>query len=76
MEITKEQYEIWRTQRITQEIFKVLSKMRDEFKEQLAGGAVLNSASGEQTLAAYSRVLGIIEGIDQVLNMDFEEGEE
>ena len=47
--------------------------MQEQIKDNLAGGGALNPESGEKTMAAYSRMLGNIEVIDQILNIDYEE---
>lgn len=65
----KEQFEEWSAHPSTIEIFDELAGVRDDLKETLAYGATIGSKV--QT----ARVVGQIEGLNQLLNIRYE-GEE
>lgn len=57
----KEQFEEWRANPGTVEVFKEVTSVREALKEALAKGATL----GDEVHTA--RIVGNIEGLDQVL---------
>lgn len=63
----KEQFEEWRANPGTVEVFEEVNKLREALKESLANGATLGSEV--QT----ARVVGNIEGLNQLLNIKYEE---
>lgn len=64
----KEQFEEWRAHPSTVEIFEELLGVRDDLKEALACGETIGSKV--QT----ARVVGQIEGLNQLLNIRFDGG--
>jgi DNA anti-recombination protein RmuC len=70
-EISKEDYMSWRNSYITKTVFKVIKEHRDSIK---AGMCDLTSYLNEEPIHRGRRV-GIIEGLDLLLNIDYEDTE-
>jgi len=67
--MTKEDFLEWKQGSFTQKIYALLQNVRDDFKDDLANGATLTGnvfGSSEST----AKVVGIIYGIDQLLEME------
>lgn len=73
IEISKEQYEAWRVNPITEEVFRGLKDFREGLKELMAVGQTLNISDEIETFGKTSRFVGIIQGLDSILNIYFEE---
>lgn len=65
----KEELTGWYNLPTTQEIFKSLRGLKDDLREGLANGSTLCS-SAEETQAATARTVGIIEGLNQMINSE------
>jgi hypothetical protein len=77
MELTKEQFEVWRVHPITEEVFREVGNIRDGLKESLAEGRFLDVDSPHKTAMRTAEIVGHISGLDELLNISFaEEGEE
>jgi len=72
--MTKEQYEEWKSNPTTIEVFKKITEVRDILKENLSTGMTL-SDTGDMIVKSTARVVGNIEGLDQLLGMYFEDEE-
>lgn len=68
--MNQEQFSEWRNQEHTKEVFKEIAEVRDQLKDQLANGATLGSE------VETARVVGSIEGLNQLLNISFDGGDE
>ena len=72
--MTKREYEEWRRDPTTQEVFKHFKEMREGLVNSLVNGNTLKE--GSDTGEATAKVVGILYGIDLLLEMEFEEEEE
>lgn len=68
--MNQEQFYEWRNQEATVEVFKEIAAVRDQLKDHLARGDTVR----DQVETA--RVVGNIEGLNQLLNIDYEGGDE
>ena len=70
--MTPEAFSEWKNHPVTVEVFKELEQTREALQQDLAGGLTLcHTADG--THGSTARMVGNIEGINQVLNISFEE---
>ena len=65
--MNKESFYEWKSHPVTAEVLKEVGVMRDNLKETLATGATLGSEIHT------AQVVGNIEGLNQLLNIEFEE---
>lgn len=72
MNLTKEAFDEWKEHPVTREIFKEINQMVDELKNRLSSGLTI-SFSAEETHGKTSHLVGQIEGLNQLLNISFEE---
>lgn len=72
--ITAEQFAEWKTHPVTEEIFDELRKSYDSLAERLIDGQSLGETA-EETHAKTNRLVGNIEGLEQLLNISFAEEE-
>ena len=72
--MTKREYEEWRLDPTTQEVFKHFKEMREGLVNSLVNGGTLKE--GSDTGEATAKVVGILYGIDLLLKMEFEEEED
>jgi len=72
--ISKDEFVNWRAGEITKEVFKLLMDARDDLSFSLINGNTLKGDSS--TAEATARVIGILYGIDLILEMkvEYEEG--
>ena len=70
--LTKEIFEEWKSQSTTRIVFKELEATRDALQDDLAHGRTL-CATADQTHGNTARIVGNIEGLEQVLNISFED---
>lgn len=75
MNISKEAFEEWKEHPVTKEIFSELKKVKKELLEQISTGATLGH-SADVTHGLTNRMIGHIEGLDQLLGIDFTDLEE
>lgn len=65
MEVTEKEYQRWRTDPVTKEVFKILEERRHKIAHSLAdGGAVMTGAA---------EMVGRYKEIKDLLNMEFED---
>ena len=70
MDITKEQFGEWKEHPITKEIFKEIEILKKGLLEQLGTGSTIGYDAAE-THGRTSKVVGQIDGLNQLLNIDF-----
>ena len=70
-QISREEFNTWKDDKVTQFIFSVLQERRDSFTELLTQGATL-APDGIQT----ALVVGRIQSLNEVLLSEYEEPEE
>ena len=68
--ITNEQFAEWKANPVTQEIFTELQKIRDGLFEKISYGGTIGDTA-DQTHGRTNRMIGHLEGIDQLLNISF-----
>jgi uncharacterized phage-associated protein len=68
--ITAEQFAAWKADPVTEEIYEKLSEIRDSFQEKLVEGQTL-SMNADHTQALTHRLIGNIEGINQLLEIHY-----
>lgn len=73
--ITKEQFEEWKEHPVTKEIFINLKEIKKDIQEQMGYGNTIGS-DAESTHGLTSKAVGQLLGIDQILNITFEDGSE
>ena len=73
--MNREQFTEWREHPITKEIFDALRETRDMDVQSLVDGGTLATDMGE-TAQLTARIVGKIQGINQILDIDFEEEEQ
>lgn len=69
--ITSEQFQEWKNHPVTRELFSELKKTRQSIVEQLANGHSIGMGA-EATHGFTNRLVGQINGLDQLLNISFE----
>ena len=72
MTLTKEAFDEWKEHPVTREIFKEIKNAIEHLKLQLSEGLTI-SFSAEETHGKTSHIVGQIEGLNQLLNISFEE---
>lgn len=68
--ITKDDFVTWENNIITKKLFTALQEIRDKQQQNMSNEAIILADDCQKTLV---RVLGILEGLDIVLQMDFED---
>lgn len=68
--ITIEQFAEWKEHPITKEIFSSLEEMKQKLVEKLVEGQTI-SEKAEKTHGYTNKIVGQIEGINQLLNISF-----
>lgn len=69
--LTSEQFQEWKNHPVTKEIFTELNKSRNALVEQLVNGSSIGYQADE-THGTTSKLVGQINGLDQLLNISFE----
>lgn len=72
--ISAEQFAEWKEHPVTKEIFEGLKEVRDSIKDQLANGNTVGP-DAEATHGFTNKAVGQLAGIDQVLNISYDDGE-
>lgn len=72
--ITAEQFAEWRAQPVTEEIFTLLNEVKKELQERLSSGATLGQHANV-THGLTNKIVGQIEGLNQLLNISYEDEE-
>jgi len=74
MSMTKEAFEEWKSNPTTIEIYKILGDLKKSLQDNLANGQTLCSTA-DATMGSTARMIGNIEGLNQLLNISFEDEE-
>jgi len=69
--LTSEQFQEWKTNAVTTEILTELRKVRKVMESKLSNGNTIGKNAYE-THGMTNRIVGNIEGLDQILNISFE----
>ena len=72
MTLTKEAFDEWKEHPVTREIFTEINQTIEMLKTNLSNGLTI-SFSSEETHGKTSHLVGQIEGLNQLLNISFEE---
>ena len=70
MEITKEQFAEWKEHPVTKEVFDKIKETKDALVEKLAEGQTV-AQNADVTRGLTNKVIGQIEGLNQLLNIEF-----
>ena len=70
--ITKEMFLEWKAHPVTIEVYEEVEKLISMLKDQLAEGTTLLQQA-DATHGATSRLVGQIEGLNQLLKLDYED---
>ena len=70
MEITKEQYQQWKSNAVTEYVLELLEEYRSDYMNALRGYA----RNGDSISAA--RCEGMLEGLEQLLSIEYEDPSE
>ena len=73
--ITKEQFSEWKTHPVTIEIYKEVKSAKQNLVSMLSAGATIGQTD-EETHGMTNRVIGQINGLNQLLNLTYEDNEE
>ncbi len=68
----KEQFQEWKSHPVTIEIFKEILKTKHVLETYLSHGLTL-AKSAEETQSKTAKVVGNIEGLNQLLNISYQE---
>jgi len=68
--ITAEQFQEWKTHPVTKEVFDELRQVKKVISERMSSGETIG-LTAEETHGKTNRVIGQLEGIDQVLNVTY-----
>lgn len=72
MSLNQEQYTEWKEHPVTKEVFKSVEEMRDDLLKCFAKGVTVGQHA-DVTHGLTNKMLGQIEGLNQILNIEFEE---
>jgi len=72
--ITAEQFAEWKEQPVTKEIFGLLKEVRADLTERLVNGHTLGQ-NADVTHGLTSKLVGHLEGLNQLLNISYEQEE-
>jgi len=73
--ITKEQFSEWKAHPVTIEIYKEVERAKQSLVSMLSKGATIGQTA-EETHGMTNRVIGQINGLNQLLNLTYEDNEE
>lgn len=74
LEIKREDFALWKMHPITKEVLKELRETRAALKDALSSGQTLTGEAGA-TAEKTARMIGNIEGIEMLLELQFEDEE-
>jgi hypothetical protein len=74
-DITKEEFEAWRSNPVTVGVMNELRLTRDEVLKRLGQGNTVYQENADATQAMTARAIGKIEGINELLNIRFSDAE-
>jgi len=70
VKLTKEEFGEWKHQPVTEKVLKVLAGQREVFSDALLNGATL---CGHRTAEETAKAVGIIYGVDLLLQMEVDD---
>jgi len=73
--ITKEQFSEWKTHPVTIEIYKEVKSAKQNLVLMLSEGATIG-VTAEDTHGLTNKIVGQIDGLNQLLNLTYEDNEE
>jgi hypothetical protein len=76
VELTQDEFNNWKNHPVTQEVFAILKQRKRHETESLAYGHTLDTTSSVAAIISTSKAVGIIEGIDMMLEKNFFKGGE
>jgi len=66
----------WRVNFVTQYMVDAITALRREAEQALGRGETLNESSMEATFSATAKIVGVISGLDEVVNLMMEDTED
>ena len=75
MNLTKEAFDEWKEHPVTKEVFTAIQLVRDDLLTKVSTGATLGQ-SADVTHGLTNRMIGHVEGLDQLLSITFTDTEE
>lgn len=72
MEISKDEFVEWKNHPVTKEIMLLLDDKKSKIRDVLSSGEIL----GDNTEKAVARLVGHLEGIDDLLNIQYGDEED
>ncbi len=69
--ITAEQFAEWKEQAVTKEIFGLLNEVKKDLQERLSSGQTV-AERADKTHGMTNKLVGQIEGLNQLLNISYE----
>jgi len=73
--ITKEQFSEWKTHPVTIEVYKEVKSAKQNLVLMLSEGATIG-VTAEDTHGLTNKIVGQIDGLNQLLNLTYEDNEE
>ena len=70
--ITKEQFIEWKTHPVTIEVYEEVERAKKDLQDQLMEGVTIGQRA-DVTHGLTSRMIGQIEGLNQLLNLTYED---
>ncbi len=74
MNLTKEAFDEWKEHPVTREVYMALEKVKYDLLKNIASGTTLGHTA-DVTHGLTSRMIGHVEGINQLLEITFSEEE-
>ena len=72
MELTKEEFEAWKANPVTREVFRRLGFLKKALELALGNGSTLNSENASATQSATALTVGQVRGLNELLEADFD----
>ena len=73
--ITKEQFSEWKIHPVTIEVYKEVDRAKQDLIFMLSEGATIG-VTAEDTHGLTNKIVGQIDGLNQLLNLTYEDNEE
>jgi len=67
--MNKEDFDQWKSNPVTKEVMEIIRDWRTAYANSLAMGGTYNPDSMENTFGNTAKTVGVIEGLDQILNI-------
>ena len=72
MNITKESFDEWKEHPVTKEVFTSLQRVKNDLLSNISTGATIGQ-NADVTHGLTNRMIGHVEGIDQLLTITFDD---